>query len=351
MARLILDRHWVLDAILHQIPKGILVAEGPDVELRYISDHAIRMTGRPVTELQALRGDQIVERWHFLAPRSRHLLPRDELPLVRAASGDVIDHVEILLERADGTILTILCKAAPIRDPDGKIAGSMMAWTDMTEESRLRHQLQEALSERETLMAEINHGLRRTMSLVASVIGIHMAKAQSEDVKGMLRAVRGRVIATARIHEQLYMGGFGRTVEFGEFLLRLCHDLETVAATEGRNVRCRAIAAPYYLPIAQAIPLALAVNELATNALKHAYPEGSGEIRIEFAAKPGGETRITVADTGIGLPEGFDPKRSADLGLQIVNRLIEQIGAQLHVERTNPGARFAITLPTPGATA
>lgn len=351
MARAILDRHWVLDAILHQVQKGILVAEGPDVELRYISDYAIRMTGRPVTELQALRADQIVERWHFLDPRSRKFLPLNELPLVRAASGDNVDLTALLLERADGTMLTILCKAAPIRDPDGKIAGSIMAWTDTTEECRLQRQLQEALSERETLMAEINLGLRRTLSLVASVIGIHMTKAQSEDTKAILRAARARVIAVARIHERLYTAGLGRTVEFGEFLLRLCHDFETIAAMEDRNIRCHASAAPYHLPIAQAVPLALAVNELAANAVKHAYPEGSGEIRIEFSAEPDGEVRIAVADAGIGLPEGFDPKKSAGLGLQIVNRLIDQIGAQLHVERTNPGTRFTITLPPPGAAA
>jgi len=332
MPRLVLNLHRVLDAFLHELPEGALVATAPEVELRYISDHAFRMSGRPVVELQALPGNQIVERWHFLDPRTRQPVPHREFPLVRAASGERVDQIELLLERADGTLLTILCKAGPIHDLNGEIVGCMMVWGDMTAEYRLRRELEQALAERETLTAEINRHLRSSLSLVASVIGIHVAKARTQEEKNLLREVRLRCIALARIHERLYTAGLGATVEFSEFLTRLGHDLETIAAAEEKEIRCHTITIPYRLPIAEAVPLALAVNELAMNAFKHAYPTGSGEIRIEFGVGPSGEVRLAVADHGVGVPEGFDPERSEGLGMQIVSRLVQQIGAGLRFE-------------------
>lgn len=349
MARPILDRQWVLDAILHQVPEGIIVAEAPDVVVRYISDHAIHLTSRPALELQTLRGDQVVERWRFLDPESRQMLPLRDLPLVRAAAGEGIELAELALERADGTTVPIVCKAGPIRDLDGKIVGCVMSFRDATEEARLRRELREEMAAHATLMAEINCRMRNSLSLIASVIGIQATKTQNPDAKRILLDTHTRCLAFARIHQRLYTAGLGGTVEFSDFLARLCSDLQTTAGSIAKDIHCRMIATPHHLPIAQAVPLALAVNELATNAMKYAYPDGAGEIRIEFLVEPGGDVQVAVSDQGVGLPEGFDPERSAGLGMQIVNRLMQQIEARLRVERTNPGTRFTIVLPSGAA--
>jgi two-component sensor histidine kinase len=349
MTRPILDRQWVLDAILRQVPEGIIVAEAPNVVVRYISDHAIRLTGRPVSELQTLRGDQVVERWHFLETESRQMLPLRDLPLMRAAAGEGIELAELALERADGTTVPIFCKAGPIRDLDGKIVGCMMSFSDATEEARLRRELREEVAARETLMAEINYRMRNSLSLIASVIGIQAAKTQNPEAKGILLDTRTRCFAFARIHQRVHTAGLGSTVEFSDFLSRLCRDLQVMAGSISKDIHCRIIATPHHLPIAQAVPLALAINELATNAIKYAYPDGSGEIQIEFLVEPGGDVQVAVSDQGVGLPEGFDPERSTGLGMQIVNRFMQQIEARLHVERTNPGTRFTIVSPSGAA--
>ena len=97
-----------------------------------------------------------------------------------------------------------------------------------------------------------------------------------------------------------------------------------------------------------AVPCGLVANELVSNALKHAFPNGrSGEITIELTGEAGGNARLSVADTGIGMPRDFDLAVTTTLGLQLVTELATQLGGSLAIEPANP-TRFQLTFPTRG---
>ncbi len=91
-----------------------------------------------------------------------------------------------------------------------------------------------------------------------------------------------------------------------------------------------------------AIPCGLIINELISNSLKHAFPDGrKGEIRIGFRVLPGGEYELIVSDNGVGLPDGFDVRKTKSMGLQLVVLLIDQLGGSLDVSGEK-GTRFSM---------
>jgi two-component system, sensor histidine kinase PdtaS len=101
------------------------------------------------------------------------------------------------------------------------------------------------------------------------------------------------------------------------------------------------------LPIQTAIPCGLIVNELISNALKHAFPDGGrGEIRVALTRGPDGRLCLSVSDDGIGIPADLDLEQTGTLGLQLVTLLADQLGAEFAIERRNP-TRFALRFAVP----
>ncbi len=111
----------------------------------------------------------------------------------------------------------------------------------------------------------------------------------------------------------------------------------------GHALTCEAD--PKVISADQAIPIGLVVNELVTNAVKHAYPQGTGPVRVTLAVKAEG-LRLTVRDDGIGLPPGFDVSmRQRSLGLKIIASLIRQLDGRLSTASDGPGAHFVLEIP------
>jgi two-component sensor histidine kinase len=120
------------------------------------------------------------------------------------------------------------------------------------------------------------------------------------------------------------------------------------ALTEHTGLDCRIEAPPVHMPARRAVPLALIVNELVSNAIKYAYRDGVGPLLIRCTADPGGGLRVTVADRGIGLPESVDPKTGKGLGLTIIRALAAQLRAEIELERQG-GTAITLVMPPPEA--
>ena len=145
------------------------------------------------------------------------------------------------------------------------------------------------------------------------------------------------------IHEHLYRSENLAAVELAAYLASLCQQLfRALVATPG-SIQLQLDLAPIRLGIDQAIPCGLLVNELVSNALKHAFPQGrTGQVRVELQPVEGEpEGRLRVADNGVGLPTDFDLNQLTSLGLQLVSGLTRQIGGRLEVG-TGPGAVFSV---------
>ncbi|GJD52027.1 hypothetical protein OPKNFCMD_4789 [Methylobacterium crusticola] len=213
------------------------------------------------------------------------------------------------------------------------------------ERRRAEARLQAALDRQELLAREMSHRVKNSLAVVASLLSLQARGAESEHVRHALADARSRVEAVAQVHDQLWRQPDLAAIDLAAFLETLCEKLGESAP--GHAIACRA--ASVVLPADAAIPLGLFVNELVTNAIKHAYPQGGGPVRVEAVATPGGGVCLSVSDDGVGLPPGFDAGGSRkSLGMRVIHGLARQLGGTLEVRGGPGGTRFALTLPPGG---
>jgi len=162
-------------------------------------------------------------------------------------------------------------------------------------------------------------------------------------VLSLFQESQHRIRSMALIHEQLYGNNDLARIDMAAYIRRLSTHLVNSFAVEGR-VTMDVHSDPLALPIDVAIPCGLLMNELIANALKHAFPDGrQGTVRIEMVRK-GRQIALSIADDGIGLPDGVDPTRAESLGLRLVCALADQLGTELRLRRGN-GTAFSLLLP------
>jgi two-component sensor histidine kinase len=144
------------------------------------------------------------------------------------------------------------------------------------------------------------------------------------------------------LHESLYRSGIFASVDLGAYLRELA--TQAFRAAGSGLVELQLDLASIQVGMDQATPCGLVTNALISNSLKHGFPEGRvGQIRVELHPLNGsGEVRLSVIDTGVGLPEDFEARRGQSLGLQLASDLAKQLGTQLDVVG-GAGATFSVT--------
>jgi two-component sensor histidine kinase len=145
----------------------------------------------------------------------------------------------------------------------------------------------------------------------------------------------------AMIHEHLYQSERLGGLDFGQYIETLALNLFQTCCVDPSRIRLELNIEPIHLTVDQGIPCGLILNELVSNALKYAFCDGrAGTVRIGFRRLARGSVELSVADTGVGLPPGFDITSVRTLGFQVVHLLSEELNATLHITGGN-GTRIA----------
>jgi two-component system, sensor histidine kinase PdtaS len=202
--------------------------------------------------------------------------------------------------------------------------------------------LQEALEHQALLTREMSHRVKNSLTSVVGLLRVQARSAPSQDVKNALQDASLRVATIAQVHDHLWRSSHVGFVELVDFMSELCKKLK--GTTDGHTLHCHAD--PMLISADHAIPLGLLINELVTNAVKYAYPEGGGVIEVS-AREVGGHLHVEVSDQGIGLPDGFDiDQPQVSLGFKVVAGMVRQLQGSLTVTSNNPkGAHFLLDLP------
>jgi two-component sensor histidine kinase len=194
----------------------------------------------------------------------------------------------------------------------------------------------EALAHGEAVLHEVDHRVKNNLQLIASLILLQSRRSPDEAARVALKSALERVTAVATVHRRLFQGDPLR-FEVADFVRDLAADL---AAAAGRSDLEISLALDdVTVPSSSGAPLALVINEILGNALKHAFPEGrAGRIAVSLA-KQGQACVLTIADDGVGLTgaPGF--------GSTIVKLLCQQLHADLSTAEAHPGTRVTLTLP------
>lgn len=227
------------------------------------------------------------------------------------------------------------------RAPPGGSDGIEALVAENAKLRRLCTKAEELIARHELALREGDHRIKNSLQIVASMIGMQERRETTPSARAALRAASSRIQAIARMHDALQLTGGADMVDLGAMLKTMCASLHEMA---GDPLRVKVIvnAEQVDAPIALAQPVALAVNELVVNALRHAFPEGrEGTVQVDLKCVDG-ELRVVVADDGAGLPA--DHARTAGFGTKLVRAMADKIDAKLHVEST-PGARFTLSAP------
>lgn len=206
-------------------------------------------------------------------------------------------------------------------------------------------QLRSALAEKTVLIKEVHHRVKNNLAVISSLLGMRADITVHPEARLALEESQQRVASIALIHEHLYGNDHLDRINFGEYTQQLVDQLCITFVKEPHRISVTVDVDELELGIDCAVPCALIINELITNAFKYAFPDGrTGHVGVSSREVPPGMIKLAVYDDGVGMPEGFDWQRSASLGLQIVQILAKQLGAEVDVVRGN-GTRFELTFP------
>lgn len=208
---------------------------------------------------------------------------------------------------------------------------------------RFEAELVASLKEKEALLKEVHHRVKNNLQVVASLLRLEGRRIDHPITQSVLREMQGRIQSMALLHETLYRSGNFATVDLAAYLTQLAQQLFRSLTSPAAGVQLVLDLEPARLEIDQAIPCGLIANELASNSLKHGFPDGrTGEVRIRLRSENEGQhLRLTVSDTGVGLPANFDAGHKRSLGLQLVSDLARQLQGQLDIG-PGPGATFDV---------
>jgi PAS domain S-box-containing protein len=210
---------------------------------------------------------------------------------------------------------------------------------------RMEDALRASLAEKTVLLKEVHHRVKNNLQIVSSLLNLQAAQVKNPAALGALRETQGRIRSMALLHEMLYQSENLAGIDFDGYLDRLCAQLFCAFGSPAPRIKLQASAPGIRLGLDQAVPCCLIINELVSNALKYAFPEGRTG-RIAVALEPAGsqQLRLTVGDDGTGLPAALDLPQAKSLGLPLVAALATQLKGRLEVVR-QPGATFHVTFP------
>ncbi len=327
--------------IVYSIDREFQVLDvSPSVE-RHLGYRPQELIGRPFHELK------------LIAPDSMEAALRDAL---RVFGGERIASATYEFIAKDGTRKIGEVSGAPLIR-DGQVPAIICVGRDITERVRAEEQIKASLGEKEVLLKEIHHRVKNNLQVISSLLNLQSRGLEDPATIEMFRDSQNRIRSMALIHEKLYRSQDLAQIDFAEYIRELTSFLFRSYSASTRGVTLKVHVDDTQLDIDSAVPCGLILNELISNALKHAFPlvapgadtlarDKPYEIRVEVKAGDSGQLTMSVGDNGIGFPEGLDFRQSTSLGLQLVNTLVNQLNGTLELHR-NDGTQFRIMFPIP----
>jgi PAS domain S-box-containing protein len=255
---------------------------------------------------------------------------------------------ELRIHCKSGEDKYVIASAVPL--PESSTGESLVVMYDITPQRMTQEALSTAVKEKNALLQEVHHRVKNNLQVITSLLNLESSRARHADTVKVLEDMIGRIRSMALLYEALHRTASYAAVRLDEYLRQLAN--EAFRSLKDREAQVALVLAlePCSVSMTQATPCGLIVNELISNALKHAFPnDRTGVITISLQSAPGsGRLVLQFSDNGVGLPEDFEERRQHSLGLQLVGDLALQIGGTLHIEAP-PSATFRMAFTSDAA--
>lgn len=208
-----------------------------------------------------------------------------------------------------------------------------------------KKQLEASLEEKVVLLKEIHHRVKNNLQIISSMLNLQSGFIKDRQALAMFQESKHRVRAMGLIHEKLYQAEDLARINYAEYIRSLTSYLFSTYRVAKEDISLVFDIWDISLDINKAIPCSLIINELLSNSLKYAFPNGvKGLLRIMMHHNNGHGFVLMLGDNGVGLPEDMDFRNTDSLGLQLVNTLVSQLNGTIELDR-NGGATFTILFP------
>jgi two-component sensor histidine kinase len=233
----------------------------------------------------------------------------------------------------------------PKRNAVGEIDGLIGYFRNVTDTKRANEKIVAALAEKEILIREIHHRVKNNLQIISGLLDMTRMRTQDPATTGVLTDMMMKIKTMAQIHTRLYESKQFDKINMGGHIRDQVTDLSNIYGRSGPEISTTVDAEDLYLPVDQAIPCALIVNEALSNAFKHAFRGRIQGAVMVSAQQEGRNIHIRVRDDGIGIPESVDIHHATSLGLKLIRSLVLQLQGTLSIESTVYGSEVNIDFP------
>jgi PAS domain S-box-containing protein len=219
-----------------------------------------------------------------------------------------------------------------VRDSSGAPSYYVVILQDISERKVAEERLRRSVTEKDALLRELYHRTKNNMQMICSMLNLESTQVGDPKLIEEFHLISDKIVSMSLVHEMLYVSRDLTSIDLADYIRDLCALLRQSYLATASRIRLDVDIESIRVPIDTAIPLGLMLNELVTNALKHAFPGGrEGSICISGARAGTGEIVLVVADDGIGLPSGFEAEESRSMGFRTVYALAEQIRGSVSI--------------------
>lgn len=206
---------------------------------------------------------------------------------------------------------------------------------DITERKLAEDRIMRSLKEKELLLREIHHRVKNNLQIIITLLSLQSSNTKDQRVIDLYRESQNRILSIALIHENLYQSEDLTNINFASYVKNLIDDLFNSYGVDPSKIQMNMEVKDVVMGIETAIPGGLIINELISNTLKHAFPQGKGKIYLELTKKDNEKYRLIVRDDGEAFPENFKLDETDTLGMKLISNLVNQLDGNITLDMDN----------------
>jgi len=302
---------------------------------KYANPAAEKITGYSFEELK------IINFWDFVHPDHRELVKERGIARQRGENPENEYEFKILTKNGETHWVDL---RADIINYAGQRA-VLISGINITDRKKIEEILRKSLDDKVILLREIHHRVKNNFQIITSLLNLQARNTDNPDINKYFSTIYNRIRSMALVHEKLYHSENIASLDFNSYIHSLVSELKQ-AYSRNTNIDILVTGEKIHLTLDQAVSCGLIINELVSNALKHAFGESTGaeEITVSLSSNGNGFKKICVRDNGIGIQDNEIMQSNSTLGMQLVHLLTEQMNGSMRIDNTN-GTECIIKVP------
>jgi len=285
-------------------------------------------------------GGTVIWKWLYPDEAARKAV-KERFTRILSGGELELDHETVIRTKYGGERI-VAWNASRHFDENGLVIGVIEVGRDITERKKAEDRIRSSLREKEVLLREIHHRVKNNLQIISSLLHLQSKKVMDTEAHMMFMESMNRIRTMSLLHAKLYESQDLAKIDFGEYLNGLASFLFQSFGVESEVIGYEVDVGDIHLSIDTGIPCGLIANELISNALKYAFPDGrKGKIGLTLRDVGDSEFELRISDDGVGLPEGIDIGSKDTLGMQLIGSLADHLDGTVEIDRSG-GTEFIV---------